>query len=96
VVNSNTITAKNDVIPTPAIALGSGCTAAPADGFFNPVIYRGAFESEQDNWLSDWSFSQILGDIKGITYCPTDINKDGVTNVSDFLELSGEFGNSCN
>jgi hypothetical protein len=96
VVTSNAITAKNDVIPTPAIALGSGCTAAPADGFFNPVIYRGAFESEQDNWLSDWSFSQILGDIKGITYCPTDINKDGVTNVSDFLELSGEFGNSCN
>jgi len=92
---SNVITAKNDVIPTPAIALGSGCLQAPTDGFFEPATYRGAFASENANWLSDWSYSNMVGAIKGIVACPTDLNFDGVTNVLDFNLFAPAFGLSC-
>jgi hypothetical protein len=96
VATSNAVTAKNDVIPTPAIALGTGCPQAPTDGFYEPATYRGAFSSENANWLSDWSYSNMVGAIKGIVACPTDINQDGVTDVNDFLIFSGQFGQSCN
>jgi hypothetical protein len=96
VATSNAITAKNDVIPTPAIALGSGCSQAPTDGFYEPATYRGAFASENANWLSDWSYSNMVGAIKGIVACPTDLNLDGVTDVNDFLIFAPAFGTSCN
>jgi hypothetical protein len=96
IATSNAITAKNDVIPTPAIALGSGCPQAPSDGFYEPTTYRGAFGSENDNWLTDWSYSNLVGAIKGIVACPTDLNLDGVTDVNDFLIFAPAFGTSCN
>lgn len=96
VATSNAITAKNDVIPTPAIALGTGCSQAPSDGFYEPTTYRGAFASENANWLSDWSYSNMVGAIKGIVACPTDLNLDGVTDVNDFLIFAPAFGTSCN
>jgi hypothetical protein len=93
---NNAITTKNDVVPNPALSV-AGCPTAPADGFFRAAPYRGAFSSDpKSNWLSDWSYSQVLGATKGLVACPTDINADGVTNVNDFLQLSGEFGKSCN
>lgn len=96
VLTSNAITAKNDVIPTPAIALGSGCSQAPSDGFYEPTTYRGAFAGENDNWLSDWSYGNLVGAMKGVAACPTDLNKDGVTDVNDFLIFAPAFGTSCN
>jgi hypothetical protein len=96
IATSNAITAKNDVIPTPALALGTGCSQAPSDGFYEPTTYRGAFASENDNWLTDWSYSNMVGAIKGIVACPTDLNLDGVTDVNDFLIFAPAFGTSCN
>ena len=92
---TNVFTAKNDPVPNPALSV-AGCPVAPADGFFRAANYRGAFASTGDNWLSDWSYSQILGATKGLVSCPTDINGDGVTNVSDFLIFAPAFGTSCN
>jgi hypothetical protein len=93
---NNTISVKNDVVPNPALST-AGCPTAPIDGFFRAAAYRGAFSSDpKNNWLSDWSYSQVLGTTKGLVSCPTDINADGVTNVNDFLQLSGQFGKSCN
>ena len=93
---TNAITVKNDVSPNPALSI-SGCPTAPMDGFFKYANYRGAFSSNlNENWLSNWSYSQVLGATKGIVACPTDINADGVTNVSDFLRLVNEFGKNCN
>ncbi len=92
---TNVFTAKNDPVPNPALTV-VGCPVAPADGFFRAANYRGAFASTGDNWLSDWSYSQILGATKGLVSCPTDINGDGVTNVSDFLIFAPAFGTSCN
>lgn len=92
---TNVFTAKNDPVPNPALSV-AGCPVAPADGFFRAANYRGAFASTGDNWLSDWSYSQILGATKGLVTCPTDINGDGVTNVSDFLIFAPAFGSSCN
>jgi hypothetical protein len=93
---TNAVTQKNDVVPNPALTLGSGCTQAPMDGFFEPANYRGAFSSVAgDNWLSDWSYSQILGSTTGVQACPTDLNGDGITNTADFLIFAPAFGTSC-
>ena len=93
---TNAFSGKNDVTPNPALSI-SGCPTAPVDGFYRAANYRGAFSSNaNENWLSNWSYSQVLGITKGLAACPTDINADGVTNVNDFLQLSSSFGTSCN
>ena len=93
---TNTFSGKNDVTPNPALSI-AGCPTAPVDGFYRAANYRGAFSSNaNENWLSNWSYSQVLGATKGLAACPTDINADGVTNVNDFLQLSASFGTSCN
>jgi len=94
---TNAITVKNDLTPNPALALASTCPTAPMDGFYKYANYRGAFSPNiNENWLSDWSYSKMLGTTKGIAACPTDINADGKTNVTDFLRLVSEFGKDCN
>ena len=93
---TNTWTAKNDVIPNPALSV-SGCPTAPVDGFFEPAPFRGAFSSNPgQNWLSNWTYSQLVGATKGVAACPTDLNYDGVTDVLDFLIFAPAFGQSCN
>jgi len=100
----NDVTTLNDVVPKEgqaAFLLGTGTTAcpqAPNDGFFATVNYRGAFapSNSNENWLSDWSYSQVLNSTLGLVSCPSDINGDGVIDVNDFLILSGVFGQSCN
>ena len=94
---TNAVTQKNDVVPNPALVLGSGCSQAPMDGFFEPANYRGAFSSTAgDNWLSDWSYSHVLGSTLGVVACPTDLNGDGLTNTADFLIFAPAFGTNCN
>ena len=99
---ANVVTTKNDATPNPALPLvptGSSavCSQAPMDGFFEPANYRGAFSSTAgDNWLSDWTYSQVLGSTLGVVACPTDLNGDGITNTADFLIFAPAFGTSCN
>ena len=93
---TNAVTVKNDVTPNPVLST-SGCPTAPVDGFFEPAAYRGAFSSAPgDNWLSNWTYSQVLNATSGISACPTDLNSDGVTDVNDFLIFAPAFGTSCN
>ena len=93
---TNLFSVKNDVIPNPALSI-VGCPTVPVDGFFEPAPFRGAFSSEAgQNWLSDWSYSQVLGATQGLTACPTDLNFDGTTDVLDFLIFAPAFGTSCN
>jgi len=92
---TNVFSVKNDVVPNPALSV-SGCPVAPVDGFFVPASFRGAFASSGENWLSDWSYSAVLGATKNTSPCPTDINLDGVTDVNDFLIFAPAFGTSCN
>lgn len=94
---TNAIITKNDATPNPALPLGTGCSQAPMDGFFEPANYRGAFSSVAgDNWLSDWSYSQVLGATTGVAACPTDLDLDGDTDVDDFIIFAPAFGTSCN
>jgi hypothetical protein len=97
---TNAITTKNDVVPNNVyqVKLSASCPQAPMDGFFSPANYRGAFKpsANNENWLSDWTYSQVLNSTSGVSACPTDINNDGTTDVNDFLIFSGEFGNACN
>jgi hypothetical protein len=93
---TNTYTKQPDFIPNPAIVV-AGCPTPPVDGFFRAANYRGAFDSNAGtNWLSNWSYAQVLNVTKGLVACPTDVNGDGITNVTDFLQLSSQFGLSCN
>lgn len=93
---SNAVTTKNDVIPTTPLSV-TGCPTIPVDGFFDPANYRGAFSSDPNsNWLSDWTYSQVMGATLGVVACPTDLNYDGITDVNDFLIFAPAFGTSCN
>jgi hypothetical protein len=93
--SNNQFSVKNDVIPNPALST-TGCPVAPVDGFFVPAAYRGAFASTGDNWLSAWSYSAFLGSTQGLVSCPTDIDKDGDTDVDDFSIFAPAFGSTCN
>jgi hypothetical protein len=93
---TNTYSKQPDFVPNPAIVV-AGCPTPPVDGFFRAANYRGAFSSNAgENWLSNWSYAQVLNVTKGLVVCPTDINGDKVTDVNDFLQLSSQFGLSCN
>ena len=94
--STNAVTVKNDVTPNPALGI-TGCPSVPVDGFFEPANYRGAFSSVNgENWLSNWSYSQVLNSTSGVRACATDLNLDGTTNVSDFLIFAPAFNTSCN
>jgi hypothetical protein len=93
---TNAVSVKNDATPNPALSI-TGCPTAPVDGFFEPANYRGAFSSVAgENWLSDWTYSQVMGATLGVAACPTDLNYDGITDVNDFLIFAPAFGTSCN
>ena len=87
---------KNDPVPTTALSI-TGCPTPPSDGFFEPAPYRGAFSSALgQNWLSDWSYTQVLGQTLGVKACPTDLDQDGDTDVNDFQIFAPAFGIPCN
>ncbi len=90
---SNVVSTQYDATPNPAL---STVSPAPADGFFTPQNYRGAFESGAPSWLSEWSYGTLLATTGGLAPCPTDINGDGLTDNVDFLLLLGQFNVSCN
>ena len=90
--STNVVTAKYDATPNPALAT---TTVAPADGFFTPENYRGAFPSTGPTFLSGWAYATMLQTTGGLAPCPTDINADGITDNSDFLLLLGNFNQSC-
>lgn len=93
---TNVFSQKNDVTPNPALSI-TGCPTAPANGFFEPANYRGAFSSiNGENWLSNWSYSHVLNATTGVRACATDLNLDGTTDVNDFLIFAPAFGTSCN
>ncbi len=92
---TNAVTTKFDAIPNPQITNAAGCPTAPYDGFYTPVSYKGAFPATGKNWLSNWAFTQLINVTSGLQPCPTDLNADGITNNVDFLQLLGQFNQSC-
>lgn len=93
---SNVVSEKNDVTPLPALSI-AGCPTVPVDGFFEPANYRGAFSSVAgENWLSNWSYSHVMGATAGVKACPTDLDGDGDTDVDDFTIFAPKFATSCN
>ncbi len=91
---TNVFTQQNDVVPNPALGI-TGCPVS-SNGFFEFAPYRGAFSSVPgENWLSDWTYSAVLNSTRGVAACTTDLNKDGSTDVSDFLIFAPAFGTTC-
>lgn len=91
---TNVISQNVDAAPNPVLST-SGCPVAPVDGFYTAAPYRGAFDGNGQTWLSQWAYAAVLGAVQGLQNCPTDINGDGVTNNVDFLQLLGQFNQSC-
>lgn len=91
---TNAISQNVDAAPNPVLST-SGCPVAPVDGFYTAAPYRGAFDGNGQTWLSQWAYAAVLGAVQGLQDCPTDINGDGVTNNVDFLQLLGQFNQSC-
>jgi hypothetical protein len=87
-----TITHKFDAVPNPEI---SSSIIPPANGFFTRVSYRGAFGANEKSWLSGWTMGEQMNVTRGLVNCPTDVNSDGKTDGSDYLDLVGSFGFSC-
>ncbi len=90
---TNVISHKVDAVPNPALST-AGCVT-PADGFFVSAPYKGAFASAGKNWMSEWAYSSLLNAVGGLQSCPTDLNADGITDNEDFLQLLGQFNQSC-
>lgn len=86
------VTDVYDASPTPAL---TSTITAPADGFFSPVNYRGAFATNAPSWLNNWSYAAFIDATNGLVPCPTDTNGDGVTNITDFNAVLGAFGTTC-
>jgi hypothetical protein len=61
--------------------------AAPADGFFTPAQYRGAFNADE-NWLIGWSAAYQYGMTDGGVHSVVDINGDCSVDLGDFANLS--------
>ena len=92
---NNTVTTQYDAVPNPALTNAAGCPT-PSDEFFEYAPYKGAFSSTNgQNWMSTWAYAQLLNVTKGLQPCPTDINADGLTDNVDFLQLVGQFNQSC-
>ena len=68
---SNVVSTQYDATPNPSLTT---TIVAPADGFFTPESYRGAFPSTGPTFLSGWAYATILATTGGLAPCPTDIN----------------------
>jgi hypothetical protein len=86
-----TFTGKIDQVPD---AVATTCPK-PADGFWAYAPYRGAFEPGVDPWTKGWTYYSSVGAGQQDIICPTDLNGDGTTNSTDYLQLVGQFGRSC-
>jgi hypothetical protein len=91
----NNVTNQYDAVPNANIVLGALACTPPADGFFSPALYRGAFEAGKKSWLADWSYLNLVKTTQGLVPCPTDCNQDGKTDNADFIDLLGEFNQNC-
>ena len=76
---------------TSSITPAAPGTSYNTDGFFDIVNYRGAFDATQPCWLSQ-GFTQALQMKSFQNLNPTDLNNDGVTNITDFGIMLGKYG----
>ena len=92
---TNVVSTKVDAVPNPILTTTGCSTTPPVDGFYSAANYRGAFDASGQTWLSPWAYSVVAAAVSGSVSCPTDLNNDGVTNNVDFLQLLGQFNQSC-
>jgi len=90
---TNAVSTVLDVIPSSNLA---STITAPADGFFTPAAYRGAFDATKPSWLSGWAYATVLKTSAGLQSNPTDINQDGMTDMKDFNQLLTRFNKANN
>jgi hypothetical protein len=93
--STNSVIGNDKFTVIPSSNLSTSASVPVNSGFFTPANYRGAFEAGKKSWLSDWSLLNVISLTPGLVACPTDINQDGTTNNTDFLQLLGQFNQSC-
>jgi len=84
--DNSQITSMYHVIPVTNL---TSPVTAPNDGFFTPVNYRGAFPAGSDNtWLSSWALIKMQTLYENN---PTDLNRDGKTDIDDYSIFLSRF-----
>jgi hypothetical protein len=81
--------------PVPDAGTAQSSIAAPNDGFFDPVTFRGAFKPGAEPWTAGYTLGALLETDNSLIACPEDINNDGTIDVLDFLDLNSAFGTDC-
>lgn len=77
----------------------SSSASAPADNFYTPVMYRGAFNTTE-NWLCNWTAADAYGYVQAPPGgCPAEcladiVNDDGEVNIDDLLGVVNSWGAS--
>jgi hypothetical protein len=93
---NNAILSSNRVNPVPAAGTAASTLAAPTDGFFTGVKYRGAFEPGKKPWTPGYTVAVELGsDLSSVAGCTGDLNRDGQVNTTDFGLFVAAFGDTC-
>jgi len=93
--NTATNVVSDKFVAAPTSNISSTLSPSYSDSFLEATSYRGAFDASKTNWMSAWSINKTIG-VTNLVACPTDLNNDGITNNTDFLQLLGKFGQSCN
>ena len=97
VVNNQNAVVRNvtRLDPRPAADAVTSVGTAPANSFYTPAKYRGAFGANE-NWAYGWSAASAFGFLvappaDGPT-CPADLTNDGVVDGIDLGQLLGAWG----
>ena len=77
-------------------AAATATTSAPADGWFVPVTYRGAF-GPNENWLCGWTAADAFGYVIKpagvcVSSCVADLDRNQVVNGADLGIVLGAWG----
>ncbi len=95
---TNAVSDAYNPVPNAGEALASTSPAdfrTPGSAVLVPANYKGAFKPGAAPWTEGWTLGALIGTDNSLIPCPTDIDGDRDTDVDDFLELLGQFGQSC-
>jgi len=90
-------TASNGYDPVPEVGTPGiiSSNLPPNDGWFDVVNFKGAFKPGAEPWTAGWSVGALVQLDNSLVECPTDVDRDGDTDVDDLLQLIGSYNTSC-
>ncbi|MCB9914096.1 MAG: hypothetical protein H6828_02970 [Planctomycetes bacterium] len=90
-----TMVQVSGIDPRPANAALTSVGTAPADGFFTPAAYRGAFAPTVQPWIAGWTASDAFGFVMNPTVGKSYCYGDGATSTPCPCGNDGAIGTGC-